>query len=181
MNVKNIIKIACDFVDYLDLKENIDSTLTANQETEKNELLKYLNWVHEEVSTEYFPLLKKESINSESFLPFSDLENEVAFVKSVSFDMAKKDFDCFPDGIRFDGFIDEIVYAYIPQNLELLDNFQSFVTERVYAYGIAREFFLQRGISDKAVMFNSRFFDSVKNFVRTNQSANKTIPARKWL
>ncbi len=180
MNVKNIIKIACDFVEMNDLKNSLDSTLTTAQQENLDELLQCFNWVNEEITTEYFPLYTKQIVEKENSLNFSDLEKNIISVLNIKLSKVKKDFFTYPDKIEFDGKIDEITYSYLPEVLEINDEAYSFVPERVYAYGVAREFYLQKGITDKAISFNSRFQDSIQNFLKSNANFNKNMPARKW-
>ena len=180
MNVKEVLKIACEFIGLDEIKEAMDYPLSATEEQTEiiNKLLKCFNLVQEEIATEFLPLTFKQEISATENIYFSLLEKNVLRVLSVKKDKKTLPFKVFPDHVAFNGSATEITYNYIPEEVEIDDNILYLVPTRIYAYGIAREYFVFEGLIDKASMFENRFKNSISALLVKDK--NLILPKRTW-
>ena len=181
MNVKNVLKRACDFIGLDDIRSAIeDNDATEAQTAVINKLLKYFNRVQEEIATEFCPVSYSESISAKDSLQFSTLTKTILSVVSVKDGSGERlIYKLFPDHITYKGTAKEIVYSYIPEDVAITEDILYLVPLRVYGYGIAREYYLTEGLTDKAISFENRFKNSINTLMRKDNTTR--MPARKWL
>lgn len=182
MKVKNIILKACDFIENNDLKVPLESnaTLTDAQQELADKLVRYFNYVQNEIATEYIPVIHREAVSAKDKLEFSSLAKTISEVIYIKDSQGKRiSFRTFPDKIVFSGEISEITYSFIPEENTIGEDILFLVPERVYAYGIAREYYLFEGFTDKATLFEGRFKSSIQNLFKKGR--NIVLPVREWL
>lgn len=182
MKVKDILLKTCDFIENNELKSPLEnnSTLTDNQQELADKLVRYFNYVQNEIATEYIPVIHRETVCAKDKLDFSTLSKriyEVIYVKDSN--GRRISFRTFPDKIVFSGEITEITYSFIPEDNTIDQDILFLVPERVYAYGIAREYYLFEGFTDKATLFENRFKSSIQNLFKKGR--NIVLPVREWL
>lgn len=181
MKVKDILEKTCDFIEEGDLKiALLEDNLTSEQQILVDKLVRYFNYVQNEVATEYLPVVHKENIIAENKLEFSNLSktiNEILYIKDKQ--GKRISFRSFPDKITFEGSIVEVTYSFIPNENTLNEDVLFLIPERVYSYGIAREFYLFEGITDRATMFENRFKNSIQNLLKKGR--NRVLPVREWM
>lgn len=186
MNALDIIKLACDFTGNDDLALKLDDSqavLTSSESKKVNTFLKCLNLVQNEVACEYIPLEKIEDVVASDFkVDYSKLSK-----KPIAIVWAK---DKLGRNIRFKAFSDymmifssraKIKYYYMPQEINSLENdiTEVLLPMRIYAYGVAREYFLLQNLSDDADVWEVRFKDSLSVFARKKKDVK--MPCRRWL
>ncbi len=181
MTINNIIKLSCNFVNLPEL-EALVGTTNANeiQTAQLNKLLKCLNLVNEEICSEYFPILKTVPIFTyDGDYYFSSLEEPASAVIYLRDKRGNNiPYKLSNDHISFDGQEGILCYAVMPESLEFGDEIDSIVPERVFAYGIAREFFLMQSLSDEAMIYENRFKESLENIARKKSILR--LPKRQW-
>ena len=181
MKVKNILVKTCDFIEKSELKDALEATsMTDEQQALVSKLVRYFNYVQNEIATEYIPVIHRETVSAKDKLEYSKLSktvNEIMYVKGS--EGKRISFRTFPDKITFSGTICEVTYSFIPEENTLTDDILYLIPERVYAYGIAREFYLFEGLTDKATMFENRFKSSIQNLFKKGK--NIVLPVREWL
>ena len=181
MTVKDILIKTCDLIEKSELKSVLESeTFTTEQQEIVNKLVRYFNYIQNEVATEYMPVVHREKITAKDKLEFALLAktiNEVLYIKNK--EGKRISFRVFPDKIVFEGTISEITYSFIPEENSLSDDILYLIPDRVYSYGIAREYYLFEGLTDKATMFENRFKSSIQNLLK--KCKNIVLPVREWL
>ena len=73
-----------------------------------------------------------------------------------------------------------ITYSVLPVDLELnSEEVSSVLSERVYAYGVAREYYIMQSLTDEAEIWEERFKASLKSLYR--RKSNTFMPSRRWI
>ena len=186
MKLKEVIKNACAFLDFNDLKVAIENNnMTEAQTAKVNKFVEYFNLVQEEIATEFLPIFHLESINANDNLMFSSLEKQVLDIIYIKDKNGKKmSFKVFPDCVTFKGTAKEILYSIVPQSVTLSEDILYLAPVRVYCYAIAREHFLNEGLNDVAFMYEERFKNAINSLIEKDKSYPPIIrrsPSRKWL
>ena len=182
MLVKDVIKLACNFTENDEIANAIknNTTLSENQSVVVDMLMNCFNLVRNEIATEYVPILVRETITPNDFkIYFSSLSNSVFEIVSVK-DMRGRNvkYKKFEDYIMtFAGQV-EILYKTIPQDLTISQSFSSAIPERVFAYGVAREYYFNQTLFDDADIWEERFKNSLK--VLTRKKSEIKMPNRRW-
>ncbi len=186
MKAIDIIKIACDFTENQELAIKLDEEnpeFTSNENKKINLLLKCLNLIQNEVACEFIPLQAIEEVKATDFkVNYNQFSK-----KPISIIWAK---DKLGRNIRFKSFADylmifggsaKIKYNYMPKEITSLDSDieEAILPMRIYAYGIAREFYLMQSLSEDADIWEVRFKDSLCVFARKKQEVK--MPCRRWL
>lgn len=182
MQVKDIIKLACSFTENEGLVSGIENNnLTSAQSLIVDSLVNCFNLVNNEIATQYIPYLKKESFQTSSFkVYFSSFTGSINEIISVKDSKGKNiKYKIFDDYIVALANEVEIVYSVKPQTLSLSSTFTSLIPERVYAYGIAREYYFIQTLFDDANIWENRFKDSLK--VLSRKKSEILMPSRRWL
>ena len=186
MKVSEIIKNTAVFLG----KENVIALTEgefvedkAQAEKDKTLLLKCLNLVIDQLSSEYVPFFKEESfVTDDGVIPFSDFSNKVIEVKGV-YDQkgGKADFKNFSTHIKTVAGEVKVEYCYVPANLT--ENSEIFLsngrlTERIIAYGVASEYALSEQRYEEASMWDERFKQSLMTVLHPK---NVRVRKRRWL
>ncbi len=183
MLVKDVIALACDFTDNSALGDKIrlSQDLTDDEQAQMDIYLKCFNLVNNEIASEFVPIKKIEQFDVESgkvlFSKFSNKPYKILYVKNS---LGKK--------MRFKVFQDHIVvfckkaiiaYTILPENLTATDMVETFIPERIYAYGLAREYLFFKAMFDDAEIFEERFKNSLEIICRA--SVHSKMPRRRWI
>lgn len=182
MQVKDIIKLACSFTDNEDLVSAIDgNSLTSAQSLIVDHLVNCFNLVNNEIATEYIPYLKTETFQTSSFkVYFSSFTGNVNEIISVKDNKGRNvKYKIFSDYIVALASEIEVVYSIKPQALSLSSSFTSLIPERVFAYGVAREYYFLQTLFDDANVWENRFKDSLQVLAR--KKSEIVLPGRRWI
>ena len=182
MIVNDTIKLCCDFVNLPELKDLVGTENGDDiQKAKLNAMLRCLNLAYEEICAEFLPILKKEAIVSENGeFYFSNLSKPISSIVSLKTPEGKNiKYQNSSDHINFNEDCAIIVYSVLPEELKFGDSDDGVISNRVLAYGTAREFFLMQALSDEALIYENRFKESLENLVR-KKSLSK-LPVNKWL
>lgn len=182
MLVKDVISLACEFTDNKDLIENLNNdTLTEEQSVIIDSLLNCFNLINEEISTEYVPIIKREVVKTSDFkVNFDDLSYKVLDIIDVKDKLGRKvKFKVFNEFIVAIADKIEVSYSIHPEKLTLSQENNSTLPERVFAYGVAREFFFMQSMFDDADIWEERFKNSLS--VLTRKKHDIVIPRRRWI
>ena len=182
MYVKDIILKSCDFIGDEELYEEIVSqSLTEENQKNVERLVKYFNLIRDEIAREYQPQLEVEKFVVKKFkLEFSSFAKQPIEIYSIK--------DRFGRNVNykiFDGYIFvcgkevEVIYSTTPEELTFEGEFNSSLPERLFAYGIAREYFFLNGQYDDANIWEGRFKGALQILLR-RKSEVKT-PRRRWI
>lgn len=185
MTVKDVLKIVCEFIEQNEIlsKWNASISLGANEQETVNFLVKCFNLVNQEIATEYLPLYCTEAVDVENgILNYADLKKIVLNIESVEdskgFLLRYKK---YPNSIKIYGRAKNVTYCYLPDELSINDDvvFSNGLSTRIFAYGIASEFFLVKGMSSEAQIFEERFKSGL--FALSQRRGEHRIPKRRFL
>ena len=183
MLVKDIIVLACDFTENEELGKAIEEneSLSDKESKEVEKFVKCFNLVSNEVASEFVPIKKVEQFEVDNgkilFSNFSATPYKILYVKNS---LGRK--------VRFKVFEDHIfalckkaivAYSTLPSPLSLDGSFDSFLPERIYAYGVAREFYFLQSLFDDADIWEARFKDALQSYCR--KKSGVVMPKRRWL
>ena len=73
----------------------------------------------------------------------------------------------------------EVEYTTMPEKMDIDDEFSSSLPERVYAYGIAREFCFLQSLFDDADVWDDRFKNTLE--VLLQRKSELRMPGRRWI
>lgn len=183
MKVEDAIILALDFCHedgVASLLRQEDSTLTDEEQDKVDAMTRCFNLVYEEISSQYLPVIITETKkSSDGKVLYSDLSQKVLDVIEVKNGHGKK-----IKFRKFDSYIfalaNEMIISYktLPPILTQSSEFYSTLPERVFAYGMAREFFYLQGAGDEAEVYDNRFKDSL--LVLLGKSKEIVMPVRGW-
>ena len=184
MKVKDIITLASDFCHEDELASSLRAeggTLSTDGQAKADSLVRCFNLVYEEVSSSYLPIVKIEKVQtSDGKVMFSSLSQKVVDVIEVRNGHGRKiKFRKFDSYIFALADTVEVYYKTLPATLALTGEFSSLLPERVFAYGVAREYFYLTGMDDEAEIYDNRFKDSLLVLLGKNKEV--VMPARGWI
>ncbi len=184
MKVKDIIILALDFChedSLASLLRTQEPSLTDEQQEKVNAMTRCFNLVYEELSSQYLPIIKTETVStSDGKVLFSSLSQKVLDIVEVKNSHGRR-----IKFRKFDSYLfalaSEVTVSYktIPATLTDSGEFSCPLPERIFAYGVAREFFYLLGASDEAEIYDNRFKDSL--LVLLGKSKEIVMPARGWI
>ena len=183
MLVKDIIKTACEFLDNRDLakKLSVSDDLSENENEIVEELVDCFNLINEEISTEILPIVKIDRVKSSNLkIAFSQLSSYPVSILAVK-DCYGRDIkhrvlkDCL---IAFANEVD-IWYTACPEKLTFGQELSSTLPERVFAYGVAREYYIKKALYKDAEVWEVRFKNSIE--MLATKKSGRTIARRRWL
>lgn len=188
MKVKEILKLAVEFVGERQLLEKLQSQETSVQLDESEQakmqtLLRCFNLVNQEIAGDYLPFLFKEAVSAQNgIIMFSSLNKKLVNVYEVKdrfgFNLP---FRVISNCVEVEKKARSIVYSFLPENLEMEDEVEFFngLSARVYAYGVASEFLLLNGLGSDAEIWEERFKESL--FILSRKRGEHHLPKRSWL
>lgn len=183
MKVKDIIIKACDFVG----KDDLASALLAGTELSdevialQDKMVKCFNLIREEIASEYQPILQVENFVVKNFkLELNSFSNDVLEIYSIK--------DRYGRNVHykiFDGYIFvcgkevEVIYSTPAKQLTIDDDFTSSLPERIFAYGVAREYYFINNLYEDANIWEERFKGSLQIMLRRKSEVK--VPRRSWI
>lgn len=183
MLVKDIIIKSCNFIcqDELATKLKENQTLSSEEEKLVFALIEHFNLTREEIASEYQPILKTEEFEVKNFkLLFSSFSSSPLQIFSVKDRLGRNvNYKIFEDYVFVCGKNVEVIYSTLATPLNLEDEFSSNLPERVYAYGVAREYYFQNAHYEDANMWEGRFKGSLEILLR--RQSQVIMPKRRWL
>ncbi len=186
MTVKEVLIKATQF---LNIDEELSSDLALDTISSNNrQLVTLFNaslLAYEELATDYFPLLKRESVVIENNkLYYDDLTKTVKDIYRIGgIDGKIFRFKCYPDYcyVAGEGNVD-VTYSYVPVAPTFagaFDNFCGKVSVRSFALLTAAEYCFINGFYEDAKIWHKRFSQSIK--ANMSSRAHFVMPKRKWL
>ena len=195
MQVNEILKLSAIFAG----EEDVASSLLLNPELSEDENLEMqdeqsvinkantflvcLNLIIEDIAKDYLPLLNEEEIAfvNKKF-EYKNLSKVIAdIIKLQTLTGLSLKFKCFPSLIKAETNKAIITYSYLPDEVSFnqeFDFFDSKLTPRIIAYGVAMEYMFLNSLSDEAAIWENRFLNSLENALRKKHSIS--LPKRRW-
>ncbi len=182
-----VIKAACQFSDNDTLADKIlsasdfDTDFTDEEKKTLTRYLECLNYVQEEVASEFKPLKATETFKTENFKinfnAFKKIPLQILSVKDNRGGGVK--FKVFPTYLMAFASEVEVTYGATPIKLDYDSQIEVDLPQRVLGYGVAREYYLRQGLTEDAEIYENRFKGSLKLILR--KKAGTTLPRRRWL
>lgn len=183
MYVKDIILKACDFTENDELGQALRNNGELSNELEqlKERLLKCFNLVRNEIVSEYMPIRKIVKVcTDDGRVDFALLGAKVVDIVSVRDNCGKNlIFKTFDNYLQTRKGEVEIEINIFPDELGYDDEFNSTLPERVYAYGVVREYCFIQTLYEDAEIWDQRFKNSIESFLR--KKGNTFLPRRRWI
>lgn len=197
MKLREIIKLSCVMLGLEDLltstelydeafdtlDENVLLSQGTNTQKNLNLLVKCFNIVNSEIATDYFPLitLEKISVKDGSF-KLIDLQNDFyKLIKLEDKDGLSVCYEIYDNILYVKNGEYNLVYCYVPQKLTLnseVNNFNGKLVDRIFAYGINKEYCFISGLYSEAECYKNKFEDGIKFSKIVRKQIN--LPKRRW-
>ena len=145
-------------------------------------LLRCLNLTVNEAATEYFPLKRTETVESNGRIAFSALSRPPVDIYAVKIGGASAAFKLYPSELITHAGTAEVTYSYLPEKAELFSEIEyeeGKLTARVLAYGTAAQYSLICALYEEALMWDRRYKNSITAAQRTVHAVR--LPQRRWL
>lgn len=167
MTAIEIIKNVCI---YLGKEEILNSSffetnggnLTQKEQSDLKKMLECLNFVIEEIASDYLPILKTKQVElNDGSMLLKDIDNNLQEIisiktlngKTLRYAISDDKLICLASKV-------EITYKVYPKEITLLQTVESFggrLSARVIAYGVASEYCYLEMLYDDASIWESRF------------------------
>ncbi|MBE5745764.1 MAG: hypothetical protein E7359_00540 [Clostridiales bacterium] len=184
LNIDEVLngdKIYDESYDLID--EKSINTSNSVEERNLNLLVKCFNLVYTELATDYFPLITMETIKIENgSFNLNNLSN--IFYKIVKIecnDNLVDKFDIYDNILYLKNGEYKIVYAYTPVKVSLnseLNTFNGKISDRVFAYGLNKEYCFISGLYSEAESYRTKFEECLKSASVLKHSIK--LPKRRW-
>ncbi len=192
MKVKDILKLALEFVGEKELLEKVNKSdenqgveeiVFSERERQKlDEMLLCFNMVNQEIASDYLPFLTKETLAAtRGMFLFSELSKKVVNIYEVKDKFGfNLNFKVISNCVETRKSAKTVVYSFLPESLEIEDEveFCNGLSARVYAYGVASEFLLVSGLSSDAEIWEERYKESL--FILSRKRGEHRLPKRSW-
>ena len=185
MKVKNILTNVAYLLDDEKLLSAIENdSFVGGVLSDKNLLVKCVNYVNNIIATEYLHVDELVDASSTSgVIPFSAISNKTIYniVEVQSSFGHKIDFKVTSNGVETKKGKVKIRYYYMPEDVDYEDEIKCYPTkinERIFAYGVASEFLFIKGNFDDGDIWDTRFKNSMQSINQNHKEIK--MPQRSW-
>lgn len=184
MSIKDIIILACSFTENEELKEALSSNTASLDEKQAdlvNMFVECFNLIANEIASDYIPHYERETYVTDDFkINYSSFSSvPLKIVSVVDKNGHKVRFKAFDDYLM--ALASEVTVTYLsqPEEKGLNDSVASVIPMRIYAYGMAREYYLMQTLYEEADIWQERFIQALQSLSRRKNETR--VPARRWL
>lgn len=189
MTTKQVLNLSAIF---LGKEELLNSPYFTGEDAEPDEdderelkvLLKCLNLIVNEISTDYLPIYKQKELKiSEKHIKLTEIdENIYQIVKITDKYGVNLKFKIINGELLVDSDFIKIVYTSFAQQCFLdgdVENFNNLMPDRVLAYGVSMEYSFMNSLYDDAKIWESRYKNAL--LILSAKKHNLNMPARRWI
>lgn len=184
IRVREVLTLAAKELGREDLCQSIDSTNAATN-SEVVALVHCFNMVENEIALDYFPLKTKQTFSGASgVVSYQNFTRSPVYIYSVCSEAGTElSYELRADGVALSAPTPSavITYSYSPQTKSLTANsdFQSKISPRLMAYGVACEYCLTLGKFQEAALWESKYKDALRaaNLLRRKLR----VRSRRWV
>lgn len=145
-------------------------------------LLQCFNLVENELALDYIPLMKQEILAvSDGKISYDAFTSDVVrIVKVVDEHGESVPFKLFAAYMEVDAERVSVTYAYTPKPKTVTEesDFQAFVSERLFSYGMAAEYCMATGLYEEAVVWDKKYKEGIEAARRLARGGK--IASRRW-
>lgn len=152
-------------------------------ETTVKNLVRCFNLVENELALDYLPLFVEDEFYSETgVIEFSMLTNSpIRIVKVRDAFGQDLNFTLFPSYLKTEVGRVSVRYSYVPKEKALKDSsdFLLYASVRLFAYGMAAEYFSACGLFEEAAVWDRKYKAAIEAAYKKRPS--KKIRSRRWI
>lgn len=188
MKAKEIIKNVCENLDKQELLEsqyfNATGNVLSNQnQKDLNKILKCLNDITEEISTNYIPLLKSKKIELvDGKINVFDIDTKIQEIISVKSKNGKNlKYKIIADKMLCFANTAEVIYKVYPNEMNLESDAETFcgkLSARILAYGVTADFCYKEMLYNDASVWETRFKNAL--FLAQSKKGEIKLKKRGW-
>ena len=165
-----------DVFGYLENGEKKGEEATSN-------LVRCFNLVENELALDYLPLFFEDELESETgAVYFSELTKAPVRIIKVTDGFGQElTFSLFPEYLKTQAGKIKVRYSYSPteKGIEVTSDFLLYASVRLFAYGMAAEYFAASGLFEEAAVWDRKYKDAIQAAYK--RKPNKKICSRRWL
>ena len=182
MKVKDVVIMAAT---QLGIGDNIKTYLngaSTGYKAQAELLLHCFNLVENELALDYISLIKQETLAvSKGKLAYESFTSDVVrIVKVEDANGVSLPYKLFASYMEVDAEQVCVTYAYTPKVIVMTDesDFQAFVSERLFSYGMAAEYCMATGLYEEAVIWDKKYKEGIEAARRLARGGR--MPSRGW-
>ncbi len=189
MKTKQVLNMVCVFLGKEDLLScpyftESDEQVTQDQQKELDMLLRCLNLVTSEISTDYLPIYKTKEITlNDGEFDLKDIDENIFQIVKLEDEFGNScKFKIIGDTIKASVTNCKIIYTSFAQKATLdgdVETFSCTMPDRVLAYGTAMEYSFISSLYDDASVWESRYKNAL--LCLSQKKHNLVMPKRRWL
>ena len=189
MKTKQVLELCAIFLgkeDLLSCSYFTESEEEINEENQKdlNTLLRCLNLITSEISTDYLPIYKTKSINFvDNICHLEDVDENIYQIVKLEDEFGSEiRFKIIGNDLKANANTCQITYTSFATKTTLdgdVETFSNQMSARVLAYGTAMEYSFINSLYDDASVWESRYKNGLLSI--SQKKHNLVMPKRRWL
>ena len=189
MKTKQVLELTAVFLGKEDLLNCAYFTGTQDEISPENQkeldlLLRCLNLITSEISTDYLPIYKTKTIDFvDNICHLEDVDENIYQIVKLQDEFGSEiRFKIIGNDLKANATTCQITYTSFAQKTTLDGNVETFsiqIPERVLAYGTAMEYSFISSLYDDASVWESRYKNGLLSI--SQKKHNLVMPKRRWL
>ena len=182
ITVKEVLLACAQMLGLDDTVEYLNAPSQEKNAGETEELLRCFNIVENEVALDYLPLYAETEVETQTgAVQYACLPNAIVRVLRVCDEWGNSvPFKIFPDHIQTQSGKIKIAYTYAPES-KALDGESDYTVQasaRLFAYGVATEYSLAKGMFEEASVWDKKYKDAITAAYRSRPC--RILRSRRW-
>ena len=145
-------------------------------------LLQCFNLVENELALDYIPLVKQETLTlTDKKIYYEAFDSDVVRIIKVADEHgASLPYKLFAAYMEVDAEKAVVTYAYTPTPKTMTEesDFQAFVSERLFSYGMAAEYCMATGLCEEAVVWDKKYKEGIEGARQLARGGK--MASRRW-
>ncbi|MBO5884350.1 MAG: hypothetical protein J6Q51_00975 [Clostridia bacterium] len=163
---------------------NTNEEIPEDIQKDLNLMLRCLNFIVNEIATDYLPVLKQKSVMFvDNCLDIKEVDTNIYKIIKIENKNGEVVKFNYTNGCIKSKVTEAIItYSSFPEKADLngeVENFNNMMTDRVLAYGTAMEYSFVNSLYDDATVWESRYKNAL--LVLSQKKHNLIMPKRRWL
>lgn len=184
ISIKSAVRAAAQMLGIAEgVNDYLDGGETEEGKRDAEILLKCFNRIENELALDYLPLIAEEEVlSSTGVVGFKELSYPAVRILGVEDGLGDSlSYKIFPDRLETQAGKVKITYTYSPQEKEIdgESEYQTAVSERLFAYGMAAEYSLMEGELKSASIWDKKYKEAIRAAYKATPV--KRLRARRWI